>query len=710
VDAYAAVKASPALDKLSAELGTDVRKRIEDDFISEMCDFMLLVPWKHHMANNLPTLGSIARGGRAINKPEYVHVAYRYLSEVHTTYGRDLGRAGYAYDLHNPEGNQCHYGMHRAFLGTLAAIEGWSDPPGFKGKHDGVHLENASLDDFPLLAASARVPDVYRLPNGRINPIHDTMGYKGQGGEMEPLKESRCRLLPGFGQAVLGAGRGERQVQVQLHFSPDNANHCHADCLSVVWFAHGRELSGEIGYQRNKLRSWAAGTLSHNTVVVDRRNQTGGDTSGNLLAYVPDLPGLALIQVDAPRAYEKLGVTRYRRTLILNTIDIEAPYFVDVFEVAGGRVHDCAIHGSVWGDGMGVVPGGFASFPTARPMLEKGETWREPKGMGPFNHYGLFTQVHRGRATEGLYIDFLYQEAPRTGTRIHLLPDAQMTVFLGQTPALRRAGHYKDQLVYKWQMPHLIARRGMRREARGVREGEAPAEPRAGGELRSVFVAVYDLFEGGPKIASVERLKQDGGMVALRVALGGRTDTLLYALGEPQTMSAGGVETDGKLALVVEGRGGPEARLVAGTRLRKGDLRLAAPEPAHRGTLIAATRTLDGAASNAFITDADLPTGTALRGKWLIVTHGRITARFRKPVKPTDQGVSGVYGTVTHAYEIDRVERRDGRTWIHLTHDHGLRIDGGKTTEVFSMWRTYEGQERFVIHTAVATETAGRAR
>ena len=44
-----------------------------------------------------------------------------------------------------------------------------------------------------------------------------------------------------------------------------------------------------------------------------------------------------------------------------------------------------------------------------------------------------------------------------------------------------------------------------------MREGEAPAEPRAGGQLSSVFVAVYDLFAGGPKIAPVERLKQDGG-------------------------------------------------------------------------------------------------------------------------------------------------------------------------------------------------------
>lgn len=680
VDAYAAVKDSLALDALSRELGTDVRKRIEHDLIRAMCDFMLLVPWKYQMSNNLPPLGSIARAGRVIGEPEYVHTAHRYLSEVIPTYGRDTGRAGYAYDLHNPEGNQCHYGMHRFFLGILGAIEGWSDPPGYKGRHDGLHLENVSLADFPLITASAGVPDAYRLPNGRINPVHDTMGHEGQGGDLGPLAESRCRLLPGFGQAVLGDGRGDRQVQVQLHFSPDNANHTHHDCLSLVWFAHGRDMSGEIGYQRNRLRSWAAGTLSHNTVVVDRANQTAGDTSGNLLWYVPDLPGLALVQVDAPRAYEGLGVTRYRRTVILNTLEAARPYFVDIFEVEGGRVHDYAIHGSVWGDTVGCSSLPVEPMPAERPLLEPGERWQEPTGMGEFNPYGLFRSVRSGRAGSDCHVDFTYPDAPGVGTRIHLLREDATEIFLAETPALRKAGHYKDERVYDWQMPHLVARR------KGA-EG-----------LKSVFVAVYDLFEGGPKVSSVERLGQDGGMVALRVALENRNDTLLYALGEPLKMSAGGVETDAKLALVTEIAGKAEARLIGGTHLRRGDLALAAARGAWTATLCGAVRKADGGPADAFLTEEDLPTGTALRGKWLVLTHGRITARFGKPITAGEQGTSGPYGTVTGAYEIDRVEKRDGRTWIYLAHDHGLRMAGNTATEVFSMWRTYEGPEQFVIH------------
>jgi hypothetical protein len=686
VEAYSTIEKSPALDELNRELGVDVRRRIKQDLISEMCDFMLQVPWKYQMSNNLPTLSWIAQAGRALDEPRYVHYAYRYLNEIITNYGKDRGIAGYTFDLHNPEGNQCHYGMRSAFEKTFKSIESWSDPPGYVDEVDGKHLENLSFEkDFPLVRMSACVPDVYRLPNGDLNPIHDAMGHKGQGGDVGPLPESRCRLLPGFGQALLGDGRGTEQVQVQLHYSTDNANHCHQDCLSLVWYAHGRMMSGDIGYQRNKLRSWASGTLSHNTVVVDRDNQTGGDTFGNLLYYVPDLPGVSMIQVDSPRAYEAKGATLYRRTVILNTVDIRKPYFIDIFEVRGGKQHDYSIHGSLLGDMTGSTSLSMRPMLDERPLLDAGEVWREPKGMGGFNHYGLFKNVKQAAAMKDFYVDFAYTDATDIGTRIHMLRDERIKVFLAQTPGLRKAGHYKDDLVYKWQMPHLLAR----------------IDSTAGNP--SVFVAVYDLYSGGPKISEVKRLGQDRDMVALKVSMDGRSDTLLYSFGDSRAMKIGGIETDGKLAMVVEKDNKAKGYLVSGTYLRGGQIRLSSPQPEYSGVLAGASRKLDGADSDAFDTLVDLPTGTELRGKWLVVIHGRITSRYGHSVQVDAQGIDGIYGQVTHAYEIDHVEERGNTTRIHLTHDHGLRIEGDRATEVFSMWRTFEGQERFVVYTNAAT-------
>ena len=192
-------------------------------------------------------------------------------------------------------------------------------------------------------------------------------------------------------------------------------------------------------------------------------------------------------------------------------------------------------------------------------------------------------------------------------------------------------------------------------------------------------------------------------MIGLKVSTDDRNDTLLYAFGEPRAMTCAGIETDGKLALVVEEDSKAKGYLVSGTYLRGDQICLSSPQPEYSGVLLGASRKLDGANSDTFDTRADLPTGTVLRGKWLIVTHGRISSRYGRPMKSDAHGVEGIYGKVTHAYEIDRVEKIGDLTRIHLTHDHGLRIKGDRATEIFSMWRTFEGQERFVVYTNATT-------
>ncbi|MDP6635700.1 MAG: hypothetical protein QGG42_12430 [Phycisphaerae bacterium] len=49
-----------------------------------------------------------------------------------------------------------------------------------------------------------------------------------------------------------------------------------------------------------------------------------------------------------------------------------------------------------------------------------------------------------------------------------------------------------------------------------------------------------------------------------------------------------------------------------------------------------------------------------------------------------------------------------GKTFIRLKRDHGLRIEGAQATEVFSMWRTYEGREKFTVRTAAAPPDANK--
>jgi len=118
--------------------------------------------------------------------------------------------------------------------------------------------------------------------------------------------------------------------------------------------------------------------------------------------------------------------------------------------------------------------------------------------------------------------------------------------------------------------------------------------------------------------------------------------------------------------------------LFDGRQLSAAGHSLALGAPAYTGMIEAAPRLADGAANNAFITDAELPLGDTLRGSWMIVTHGN---GFR------------------HGYEIDRVEQADGKTAIILTNDHGLRIEGSTTSEAFFPRRVIEGANTFRIPT-----------
>lgn len=121
--------------------------------------------------------------------------------------------------------------------------------------------------------------------------------------------------------------------------------------------------------------------------------------------------------------------------------------------------------------------------------------------------------------------------------------------------------------------------------------------------------------------------------------------------------------------------------LYEGDELTLDGTRLAMPVSRYEGRIHAATRTADGAAQNAFVTNAALPVGEALRGAWMIVTHGN---------------------GCTHGYCIDRIERGQGDTQVILDGDHGLIIENNQTREAFFPQRTIVGENRFVIPQATS--------
>ena len=141
-----------------------------------------------------------------------------------------------------------------------------------------------------------------------------------------------------------------------------NTGHGHRDTLTIDHFAHGMDLLPDMGYPRyaNAIdmhrKSLVLNTISHNTVVVDEKQQ-GNVVVGNPVHF--DTTGdVQVVEVDASAAYSQ--TSRYHRTLVQVRIDELNSYLVDLFRVTGGSKHLYSFHAmeaeEVATDGVTLTP------------------------------------------------------------------------------------------------------------------------------------------------------------------------------------------------------------------------------------------------------------------------------------------------------------------------------------------------------------------
>lgn len=695
VEIYHSVKRSAAFEQLSAQVGYDVRRRLMDDLFGNAVAYLREYPFWFHITNNAGRqVGDIVRAGRMLEQPDWVHFGYRWSREVIEKY-HFTREGGF---VESP-------GYFHVFLAAVgpnfATLDGYSDPPGYVGT-DGLHLENVGSDQSKqFLAKTLATQETLRFPNGGLPPLEDNR----HDDFVEPLfrvgnlpaqarERSENLLLPAYGHAILGAGSGDRQVQAHLHFSNfTQVVHAHEDALSLMLWAFGTELFTDVGYHKSQYRAYGKSTLSHNTVVVDRRTQAGADTKGNVLFYEPALAGLSFIQVEDRGAYE--GVTeRYRRTLLLNARDTDAPYVVDVFEVRGGSLHDYVLHGPTLFESDAVASVPLSPMAGQRPLLLPGETW-SPSEAAP--HYGVFTDVAEAKVTQPFAVtytvrdpyslpvyhaverwrasqSFHYEVDPAgypgrqsIGVRTHVVPEADgLQVLLGRSLSLTRSGLQTGPLLEKITRPSLLLRR----------TAAAPG-------LRSVFIAVHEPFYGAPRIQAVRRVRareHGEASVIVEIQTSHRTDTLVLSLEGPQTIEVNDLELRGVAGFIEQpNAGATRGALIAGTTLRRGRFALSAPTAAYRGTIVGVTSRWNGDSANAFYTDAILPAEAGAKGSWLIAEWSE----------------SGV----TEAFAVDSVERRGGQTRIVLADESGLRMKDGRFEEIFYPRRRFSGEMRFTFYT-----------
>jgi len=667
VRTYDLVYDSPWWDKLSQDRGYNVRERFENDFVRDTVAAAQAYPT--HISNYAQYLGNVARVGMIIGEPAYVHWAFRWLL-------RNVN-AGCFYDGMWHESPSYHYMTMGGLRRSFSYLKGYSDPPGYVDEEDGTRF-----DDLDALAAVAfwqkvqHAPEVLDFPNGCSTPVHDTWANERRS---SPRTTTASTILPGFGHASLGRGTDAHQMQAQLHFSGHHG-HSHYDNLNLTLFAKQREMLSDIGYTWTRIRWWAGSTASHNLVVVDRKEQGRGITDGDLLSYFPDVNGIAMVEADGLRGYNNLEhVSMYRRMLVLVPVSEEDAYVVDLFRTRGGSTHDWLLHGSADEDMTATCD---------IPLTGRCEDLSEPADSDRDNPqagcrgYSVMREMSFADTDATFSVTFTYSDVPNTSVRTHVLGNAAARVLLGTSPSVRRAGvgsKGDNAKILDFWMPQLV-----------VRRQAADDEP-----LQSIFVAVEEPFCGNSFIDSIEPVQltpSDENAVALQVRHGDTIDTIISTLDEapyPERKTANGIAIKGRLGIVRQvatstssGQAGEAtgAWLFEGEGLRGGGWTADTANSRYNGQIQAATRKADGDEEDAFITDADVPEGNGLAGVWMIVTHGN---------------------GFTHGYPIERVEKQDGKTVIVLSMDHGLRIEGRQTQEVFYPQRTIEGINSFVIPLAV---------
>jgi len=663
---YDLIYDSQELDKLSAQRGYDVREKIENDFLKATIEYLRTVP--NHVNNVAPKyMRSVIGTGQVINEPEYVHWAVHWLTEIL--------RAGCFYDGLWRESPSYHYMTMGGLRASLAGVAGYSDPPGYVDEEWGLSLKDVDIDTtFPLFAKSYHAPEILDFPNGCSTPVHDT--WPGEQ-RSEPRTKTVSTIAPGFGHASLGRGSDANQMQAQLHFSGSHG-HAHADCLNLTLWAKEREMLSDIGYTWSRARKWTASSLAHNLVLIDRQAQKGSPSDGDLIWFFPDTGGVSVVEADGRRAYSaRDDVESYRRILVTVPVsDIDA-YVVDIFRTEGGSIHDWLLHGDADRDMTAAC-----SLPLwlgPENMLEPGEEWVEPRNEREgYNCWGLVRDLLVARTDANWSTTFRYAEEPDRGIVIHMAGGVGSEVFLGRSPSVRRIGSGgagDSSKAFDYWMPQLVVRR----------RGDAP--------LTTTFAAVEEPFYGQPFIDAVEPVSIEptvDGCVALSVQHGDSLDTIISTLDEPpypERRTIDGIVLRGKLGIVRR-----EGDRVTGMWLFEGEALSVEGQDALNtavgclsGTIESATRKLDGAEEDAFVTSADLPTGQALHGVWMIVTHGNGFA---------------------HSYEIDQARREDARSVIVLTHDHGLLITGDVTQEYFYPQRKIEGKNSFRIPLSATTVEA----
>ncbi|WJH33960.1 heparinase II/III-family protein [Paenibacillus sp. CC-CFT747] len=185
--------------------------------------------------------------------------------------------------------------------------------------------------------------------------------------------------MTGYGFAGLRDGKLENATDTRRGtwmYYGRNGGHGHKDTLNLGLYGFGLDLAPDLGYPEQANATdvnrfeWVQNTISHNTVMVDKKKQE--TLWDGLPLHYDDSSMVQMIDVEAPEAYSQ--TEQYRRTSAMVHVDDANSYVVDFFRVSGGQDHHFSFHaaeGPVSTEGLNLVAQQGGTY--AGPNVEFGK-------------------------------------------------------------------------------------------------------------------------------------------------------------------------------------------------------------------------------------------------------------------------------------------------------------------------------------------------
>ncbi len=264
------------------------------------------------------------------NNPKFVQMFYSNIPLISSGYTPEIG------DSSSTQGRE-HW------MKTEDAMAGWTTfrEPLFAqllyllngNKAEGLHYDITAEDPERLEKEVEEVIEEY----GEFIPASDVMTNFGF---------AALRSGADYSSAV-GSTAVNTSRDVWMYFGSIGASHGHKDTMNLGMTAFGLNFMPDLGYpeatgkQPNRLQ-WVASTLSHNTVMVDEKEQEENEEIRGKIKHFDGDGTVQVMDVSAPYAYK--STDEYRRSVVYVKTDDENSYAVDFFRVLGGDSHLYSFH------------------------------------------------------------------------------------------------------------------------------------------------------------------------------------------------------------------------------------------------------------------------------------------------------------------------------------------------------------------------------